>query len=96
MRTETNSAKLRNDYERYQLSVRILHPMKIPVIIEITDKTQQRHSTSNLVTVRILDQSTRLPFFQFEVDRQEACRAFSSSREGRLDGVKIDGNITTS
>lgn len=69
--------------------------MKIPVIIEIVDKTQQRPFNDNTVTVRILATDTRLPFFQFECNRQELCRAASSKKCGGLDGAKMDGHMTT-
>lgn len=66
--------------------------MRIPIIIEITDKHRQGHNAP--VIVRILAADTRLPFLQFECNRLDLCNA-SDRKTGAVNSEKIDGYLTT-
>lgn len=71
--------------------------MKIPVHIEITDVTPQRHdSPDNRVQVQVLEQSSRLPFFQFECSRSELRRAVDKAfYDGHLLKSSFEATLTT-
>jgi len=66
--------------------------MEIPIIIEITDKGQNRHDAPNPVIVSIMAADSRLPFFSFECDRGSLHRA-TRSHSGILNGVKLEGVV---
>ena len=67
--------------------------MRIPVIIEITDKHRQGNNAP--VIVRILAADTRLPFLQFECGRLDLHNATEQRKPGAMNSDKIDGHLTT-
>jgi len=71
--------------------------MKIPIIIDVTDKSPRMIGINNVLVVRVLAKDTRLPYFQFECNRKDLLDAIKEKNEitgSELTNCKLDGYIT--